>query len=179
MITNQKQIIMKHFPRILLLSFFVALFFTSCREDENPIDNSSKIIGYWKTSMNSGENMIFTQYFTFLENGVYNSSSVFHNAETNEPLGYAGRSSGEFTLIDDQLSILHTLFYGVPQDSDQMYVPNDQLVLINSDLTEERKLQEVKVEFSGDRMTWIYPACGPLENCIGSHEFERYTPILF
>ncbi|WP_339863781.1 hypothetical protein [uncultured Algoriphagus sp.] len=170
---------MRNFPRLLLLSLFGAFLLTSCQEDEKPIDNSDQIVGYWEKSINSGENMILTQYFTFFDNGTYNSSSVYFNAETDEPLGYAGRSSGEFTLLDDQLSIMHNLIYGVPQDSDEIYVPNNQLVLTNNEFTEEMKLQEVKVEFSEDKMIWIYPPCGPLENCIGSQEFERYTPIQF
>lgn len=170
---------MKNFPRILLLSICSLFLLSSCQEDEKPIDNSSQVIGYWKKSINSGENLVLTQYFSFLENGNYNSSSVYFNAETDEPLGYASRSSGEFTLLDDQLSILHNVFYGVPRDSDEIYVPNDQLVLINSEFTEEMKLQEIKVEFTVDKMIWISPGCGPLENCIGDQVFEKYTPIEF
>jgi len=170
---------MRNFPRLFLLIIFGAFLLSSCQEDEKPIDNSSKIIGYWKKSINSGENMILTQYFNFFDNGTYNSSSVYFSLETNEPLGYAGRSSGEFTFLDDQLSILHTEFYGVPQDSDEIYAPNDQLVLINGEFTEEIKLQEIKVEFSEDKMIWISPGCGPLENCIGDQVFERYTALEF
>lgn len=120
------------------------------------------------------ENMLVVYYFTFLENGKFNSAIAFLDADNNEVLGYSGRSTGDYSLLDDVLATQTTLVYNVPESADARYVTNAELVQTTENFSSDKK-----VEFVGDKMTWIYPPCGPLENCIGSREFEKYTPIEF
>lgn len=126
------------------------------------------------TSHDLDGNVQVIRYYSFMENGKYNNSSTYVKADSKELLGYSGRSSGTYSLLDDKLSTQTTSVYNVPENSDTPYVPDSGLVQITENFT-----NETKVEFSNDKMTWISPPCGPLEMCIGSQVFERYTPIEF
>ncbi|PZX57678.1 hypothetical protein LV84_01807 [Algoriphagus ratkowskyi] len=165
---------MRNFTSILLLSIFGAFLFSSCQEDEKPIDNSTLVLGYWQTSIASDENMLFVSYYTFLENGIFHSASVYLDADSKDLAGYSSRSSGEYTLLDDQLTTHTTIVYGVPESSDAPYVQNTELVQKTDSYSFERK-----VKFTEDKMIWISPGCGPLENCIGDQVFERYISLDF
>ena len=165
---------MKDFPRIFLLSLLISALFTSCQEDEKPIDNSSKVIGYWRNIIDLDDNQQMIRSYTFSENGKFQSQTAYIKSDIEELLGYSGRSSGDYTLLNNQLTITATDIYTVPESSENPYVPSISLVYVEEDFS-----REIEVEITDDKMTWIYPPCGPLENCIGSEVFERYTPIEF
>ncbi|MEB2775028.1 hypothetical protein SYJ56_06905 [Algoriphagus sp. D3-2-R+10] len=167
---------MKNFPQLFVLGILGIFLLSSCQEDEEPIDNSSQVIGHWRNSHDLDDNIQMISYYSFLENGNFNSSSVYINSDSDELLGYSGRSSGTYSLLDDQLSIQTTIVYSVPESSDTPYVPTIQLVQSSQNFSSEKT---VEFNENQDKMTWIYPPCGPLENCIGSQVFERFTPIEF
>ena len=164
---------MKNFLRIILLAIFGVFLLSSCQEQEKPIDNSTQLIGHWQ-DRNDRENMQIIHRYTFLETGKFNGSIAFVDADSNELLGYSRRLSGTYTLLNDQLSIQTTIFYHIiPESSDSYYVPKEGLV------QQDNFSMEVKVEFSEEKMTWIYPFVGDSIQHIGSQVFERYTPIEF
>ena len=165
---------MINFARLLLLSICGLFLLSSCQEDEKPIDNSSQIIGYWQNSSDYAENIEMATYYSFSENGKYQSFTSYVNTSSNELLGYSSRSSGDFSLLDDILTTQTTLVYNLPESADAPYVANAELVQTTANYSSTRK-----VVFAEDKMTWISPGCGPLENCIGDQVFERYTPIEF
>lgn len=165
---------MRNFLQLLFLSIFGAFLLTSCQEDEKPIDNSAQVVGYWRNTMVLDDDIQMIRYYSFSDNGKFQASTVYITADSQELLGYSGRSSGNYTLLDNQLATLATDVYTLPEFSDTPYVPNGSLIYVEGDIS-----REIKVEFSEDKMTWIYPPCGPLENCIGSQEFEKYTPLEF
>ena len=164
---------MKNVLRIILLAIFGVFLLSSCQEQEKPIDNSTQLIGHWQ-DRNDRENMQIIHRYTFLETGKFNGSIALVDANSNELLGYSRRSTGTYTLLNDQLSIQTTMAYAVPESSDSYYVPKEGLVQLSDNFS-----MEVKVEFSEEKMTWIYSPCGELIQCIGSQVFERYTPIEF
>lgn len=166
---------MRNFKYLLLITFSLLLL-GSCQEDEKPIDNSSKIIGHWKFDINYGDTIQVTNYYSFLENGLYNSSTAYTNSDSGEILGFTRRSSGTYSLLDNELSAQSTIVFAKPESSESIYLPNEELVQVDNTFT-----ISCKVDFSGDKrkMTWIYPPCGELQDCIGSQELKRYTPIEF
>ena len=166
---------MKNFLRIILLAIFGVFLLSSCQEQEKPIDNSTQVIGYWQDRHDIDEKMQIIHYYTFFETGKFNGSIALVDADSNELLGYSRRSTGTYTLLNDQLSIQTTRVYAVPESSDSYYVPNEGLVQLRDNYS-----LRVKVEFSEEKMTWIYsPFVGDSIQHIGFQVFERYTPIEF
>lgn len=165
---------MRNFPRVLLLSIFGAFLLSSCQEDEKPIDNSSQIIGYWKYSVDLDTARDYNIYYTFLEDGKYDSFTAYVNTKSNEVIGYNKRLNGTYTLFGDQLVTQTTEIYHVPASANTSYLPIEELVKVDDNYS-----MKVKVEFTNEKMTWIYPPCGPLESCIGYQEFTRSTPLEF
>jgi len=164
---------MKNFLRIILLAIFGVFLLSSCQEQEKPIDNSTQLIGHWQNRHDIDENMQIIHYYNFFENGKFNGSIVFVDADSNELLGYSRRSTGTYILLNDQLSIQTTMVYAVPESSDSYYVPNGGLVQLSDNYS-----LEVKVEFREEKMTWIYsPFVGDSIQHIGSQVFERFTPL--
>uniref|UniRef100_UPI00404784FA hypothetical protein n=1 Tax=Roseivirga sp. TaxID=1964215 RepID=UPI00404784FA len=157
-----------------IFTLFTALvLITSCNEDKQYL---KALDGTWI----SAENYAFDDgtagslLYEFNGDGTFRTlTRVIKDGNVNDVIGFTYWAEGVFTLDESKLSLSYEEIY-LSDNFQNFPLDIDDLIL-----TSDKYIQEVTISFSNQNsvLTFIYPACGPNESCVGNQSFNRLAFI--
>lgn len=163
---------MKKINRIFTTSFFILLLFTNCSQDEQTSINTAKLLGVWiEDSALDIENQISRLEYHFNDKTKFEVLRKTIDKTTGEVLGYTFRQLGDFNISGDQLTFFNTESFFI-EINQEPYTEIDNLTPIFSS---EPQIQSLRITFKDNDkiLVFLYPPCGPTENCIDSQTFKK------
>ncbi|HEX2935307.1 MAG TPA: hypothetical protein VHO72_08125 [Bacteroidales bacterium] len=151
-----------------ILFWFLALTFFACSKETS---NEDKIVGKWFNSDTLRElNRISIAQYDFRADNSLEVLRIEHDLNTKEILGYRYRSTGNYKLEGQQLSFSLQKSY-TNDDALRSYSSIEDLKLLDKPV--ENYMVTCKFGENYKTITFVYPPCGPAENCIGSMTYWR------
>ncbi len=166
---------MKKINRIFFASFFVLLLSTNCSQDKLTNINTQKLFGVWIEDSTLDDNTKISRLeYRLNSNDKFEVFRKTLDATTQEVLGYTFKQLGDFNVDGNQLT-----FFNIESFRNLTSEPFTEIEnLIQIFPTEPNSnfnFFSVIIEFKNNNNTlvFIYPPCGPTENCIESQTFVR------
>jgi hypothetical protein len=151
---------------VVLIAITVVAGFYACQKDRNMQVN---IIGNWANTFRYAKAQIYNQTYIFNADSTVQVSGTLRDSLSGKILGYQYMRNGKFRLNGDQLKLYKLVTYnnltqspGFPQIG--------QLTLITTDTLQT---YTIKFNSTGNSFYFVYPPCGPSENCVGEIDFVR------
>ncbi|WP_192347312.1 hypothetical protein [Algoriphagus sp. Y33] len=90
------------------LLLFVAILFTSCKEDEDPISLSYLSGAYENARQNTDSGLWYIDRYEFNQDGTYEKFQIVRESQKDSDLGYSYHAKGTYLLRDENFSIAVT-----------------------------------------------------------------------
>ncbi|MHA7131551.1 hypothetical protein [Algoriphagus namhaensis] len=148
---------MKSSYQIALLFFFsIGLF--SCQEEENFSPNALNGVYEYREFEDSLNLWVVTTY-DFRPNGRYDYSITLREEPEGKDLGYRRFLSADYQWDGQTLAYQPENGYGIPSDSDALYVPRSQLESLDYIIFDYFRELKAELNFGDGTMTYleIYP----------------------
>jgi len=138
----------------------------------NVFENDNSIEGSWfqesvvESPLAGNVNLIQRLEVTFSADHSFESRRIVVDGSTDTILGYRFASRGEYSLLDDKLSM--RTIESFSSDDVELYVPLGELKPVTN-------VMSIVVTFKvdGDKMTWRYPPCPEDADCLDTQTFLR------
>ena len=160
---------MKHFTifsRLPIAAVLIVSLYT-CKKDSSL---NVSLVGIWVRTSAFEKGQIANQTYIFKTDSTVQITRTIVDSASGNLLGYQYLSTGKFRLNNDQLRLykLNTRYNS--NAFSPYYAPASQLMALTTDT-----LQSFTIKFDPayTTCTFIYPPCGPNENCIGQLSYKR------
>ncbi|HBS12891.1 MAG TPA: hypothetical protein DEO36_10180 [Flavobacteriaceae bacterium] len=154
----------------LTIVFTLLIIFNSCTNDSEE-DQFSSLIGDWSNVETiDNERLSQSSRYSFNSDKTFVVSTVIIKNDTNEILGYRYRAIGIYSVNENKLTLKSSEIYTHDDSKDDMYSNIDELKTTNENFERSFKFfidQNKKI------VTFIYPPCDPLEDCLDKECFKR------
>lgn len=160
--------------RIVLCFVFLTLIWsvTGCSNESDNLLKVGDLRGVWVIETPLEEyGWISRLEYRFGEDGIVEILMIALDIRSRDILGYRYWALKKYSLERDQLT-LKTLSVHVNDDAQHSYIDLDNLQL-QKEAEGEESTFTCRIEGDGNELVFVYPPCGPLENCIGSQAFMR------
>jgi hypothetical protein len=155
----------KTYMRYLAHCFSILVLFglIACSDDGHSIEKDIKGVWAQETYMEDVNHISRGEYH-FKDDGQLEVLRIELDIDSREVLGYRSRILGNYGINGNKLSFYNLVMYS-----------NDDTTGPFTELENLTKVAEggaydvtCQIEERGKKLTFIYPPCGPLENCIGT-----------
>jgi hypothetical protein len=152
---------------IFFLTSFILLIVLSCSKDDRDDLNVNDILGIWyQEDFLQEYGRISRLEYNFKDDHTLEVLRIELNSDSRDLLGYRYRTLGNYALINNQISFFNLSSYS-NNDSQGSYTELENLDLVDGSVDDQYTVT-CKLEDGGKKIVFIYPPCGPAENCIGS-----------
>jgi hypothetical protein len=144
----------------------------SCSKDDRDNINYDDILGIWYQEEYLEEyDRISRLEYNFREDQTLEVLRIEIKSDSRNVLGYRFRTLGNYELFNNQISFFNLICYG-NNDTKEAYTELENLELVDNSVNDHYTVT-CKIEDSGKKIIFIYPPCGPTQNCIGSKTLLR------
>ena len=151
---------------VILIAIAIVAGFYACKKDKTmPVT----IIGNWVNTFSYAKAQVYNQTYIFNADSTVQVSGTLRDSTSGTILGYQYVRNGKFRLNGDQLKLYKLVSYNNLTQS-AVFPQLGQLTLIEADTLQT---YTIKFNSTGNSFYFVYPPCGPSENCLGEVDFNR------
>jgi len=148
-----------------IYAFILIFVFLSCSKENVITLNEENIKGVWFEEVYLEENNRISRLeYIFKEDNILEVLRIESEKDSRDVLGYRYRTLGNYKLESDQLSFYNLVNYS-NDDTQGSYTEIENLQLVEESERDSYTIT-CKFEDNGKKITFIYPPCGELANCI-------------
>jgi hypothetical protein len=154
-------------PTVVSICALLFLGITGCA-DHDFTENGVK--GVWtEETVFESDNRISKLEYHFKGDGSIEILRIEIDMDSHDVLGYRYRMEGNYQTIGDKISFYNLIIHS-NDDTRADYSSIDDLVKVSEGTTFEHTF---KITGKGKVLTFIFPPCGPFENCILTKTLKR------